>query len=287
MKKIAELAVKSPATCGEGPLWDHRINKLLWIDIPNNILHIHNPEAGENTAEPLPERVSRLFIMGTDEYAAAVSSGIARLYKKDGIWKTEWLITLDENPDILSNDGECDSHGRLVLGLMHKDFTSLVGSLHLINGSKTQCFNRNIKIPNGAAWSTDEKDLYMVTNHPEMGILNYEYNPENGTIGELKEFYKLPCADGMCADCEGNLWVTLCGKGLVVCFNPKAGEIIRQIEVPVNTTTSCAFGGADMRTLFITSATWGKPDPEAPLRGSLFKVENMDVTGKKSYSFKW
>ena len=285
--KTAVLAAQASAESGEGPIWDHRCNKLLWLDISNHILHIHNPETGKNSSEKLPERISRLFLMGDNEYGAIVAGGVARLYKKDGIWACERLITLDKNPDIVSNDGECDSRGRLVVGLMHKDLSTPAGSLHLVNGNTHTCFRRDLKIPNGVAWSTDEKDLYIVTNTPKTGLLNYEYNPETGTVGELKELIEFPGADGMCADCDGNLWITLCGRGAVVCFNPKTKEITKRIEIPVKTCTSCAIGGKDMNTLFITSATWGNTVPEAPLRGSLFKAENIGARGKKSNLFKY
>ena len=287
MERKATMAAKAFAVGGEGPIWDHRTNRLYWLDIASQKLHSHDPATGENTVVQLPERISRLFLMGQGEFAAAVPGGIARLYQEKGIWKTQKLITLDADQDIVSNDGECDSRGRIVLGLMHKDLLQGRGSLHVCGNQKSHCFAHNMKLPNGVAWSADEKDLYIVTNYPTAGLLHYAYDILTGTVGELKEFIEFPNADGMCADENGNLWIARVSRGAVVCFDPRTKQIIDEVEFPVTTTTSCTFGGANMDTLFVTTATWGNSVPESPDRGSLFKVENMKVKGKKANCFRW
>ncbi len=287
MASNASVAAKAFAAGGEGPIWDHRTNQLYWLDIACQQLHSHNPATGENTTAQLPMRISRLFLMGDKEFAAAVPGGIARLYQENGIWRADRLITLDADPDILSNDGEVDSRGRIVLGLMHKEFLSGRGSLHICGNKKSVCFARNLKLPNGIAWSADEKELYIVTDSPASGLLRYAYDVASGEIGELKEFIEFPHADGMCADENGNLWIVRVSRGAVVCFDPRTKQIIDQVEIPVSTTTSCAFGGENMDTLFVTTATWGNDVPQFPDRGSLFKVESMNVRGRKANLFQW
>ncbi len=287
MEGKATIAAKAFAVGGEGPLWDHRTNKLYWLDIASQQLHSHNPATGENTITPLPVRISRLFLMGETEFAAAVPGGIARMYQENGIWKTEKLITLDADQDIVSNDGECDSQGRIVLGLMHKECLQGRGSLHICGSKKSNCFAHNMKVSNGIAWSADEKELYIVTDYPTAGLLHHAYDISSGEVGKLKEFIEFPHADGMCADENGNLWIVKVSRGVVVCFDPRTKQIIDQVDIPVSTTTSCAFGGVNLDTLYVTTATWGNCVPEAPNRGSLFKVENMKVRGRKANRFQW
>lgn len=287
MAAKVSVAAKAFAAGGEGPIWDHRTNQLYWLDIAQQQLHSHNPATGENTTAQLPLRISRLFLMGETDFAAAVPGGIARLYMENRIWKAERLITLDADPDILSNDGECDSRGRIVLGLMHKEFLPGRGSLHICSGRNSACFARNLKVPNGVAWSADERELFVVTNQPTAGLLRYAYDVATGEVGALKEFIEFPQADGMCADENGNLWIVRVSRGQVVCFDPRTKQIIDQVKIPVSTTTSCAFGGEHMDTLFVTTATWGNSVPQFPDRGSLFKVENMKVRGRKANCFQW
>ena len=287
MAKEATMAVKASAVGGEGPIWDHRCNKLYWLDIASQQLYAHDPATGANTMAQLPVRISRLFLMGERDFAAAIPGGVAKLYQENGVWKTEKLITLEEDPDIVSNDGECDSRGRIVLGLMHRDCLPGRGSLHTVGSKTGNCFARNLNLPNGVAWSEDEKELYVVTNHPSAGLLYYGYDAVTGAVGQLKEFVEFPGADGMCADENGNLWITRVSRGSVACFDPRTKQIIDEVTVPVKTTTSCAFGGENLDTLYITTATWGNDVPEAPDRGSLFKVENMKVRGRKANCFRW
>jgi D-xylonolactonase len=59
--------------------------------------------------------------------------------------------------------------------------------------------------------------------------------------------------DGMAVDAEGCLWVAHWSGGCVSRFAAD-GRPLGRIEVPTENVTSCAFGGADMRTLFITTA---------------------------------
>jgi sugar lactone lactonase YvrE len=66
------------------------------------------------------------------------------------------------------------------------------------------------------------------------------------------------------------------GGSCVAKFNPRTGELLQKINVPAPNVTSCAFGGKDLETLYITTArAWMSPDKleEFPLSGGLFSVK--------------
>src|SRR5690606_3812833 len=88
--------------------------------------------------------------------------------------------------------------------------------------------------------------------------------------------------DGMTIDAEGMLWIALWGGRKVARWNPKTGEKLPEINLPVSQVTSCAFGGRHLNDLYITSAKVGlaaESLASQPLAGSLFVVKNMGVYG--------
>jgi sugar lactone lactonase YvrE len=101
---------------------------------------------------------------------------------------------------------------------------------------------------------------------------------------EFAGFSAMP--DGLSVDAEGGVWVALWDGGAVQRFDPN-GRLDRQLSVPGGWITSCAFGGAGLRTLFITTAT---VDLDAEVRrrhphaGSLFAIE-LDVAGRGYTAF--
>jgi len=83
--------------------------------------------------------------------------------------------------------------------------------------------------------------------------------------------------DGMSMDVDGNLWIAHWGARYVACHRPD-GEVIARVMVPASKASSCCFGGADMRTLFVTTAAEGIAKEREPLAGSVFCVR-LPVAG--------
>jgi sugar lactone lactonase YvrE len=106
------------------------------------------------------------------------------------------------------------------------------------------------------------------------------FDNDTGTLGEVLGTIPVPEAagapDGMTIDAEGNLWVALWGGFGVGCWDPATGRMIRKVEVPAPHVSSCAFGGGDLRTLFITTARSGLTEAQLaqyPLSGGLFAAD--------------
>jgi gluconolactonase len=137
--------------------------------------------------------------------------------------------------------------------------------------------------PNGIMISPDDKTLYLIEAHKIEGgtraIRAYDLSPEGAVSNRrvLYDFYPGRSADGMAIDQEGNLYAaaglhrrrgtheTLDTKCGVYVISPQ-GKLLRFIPIPEDTITNTAFGGPDMRTLYITA---GK---------TLFQIPT-DITG--------
>ncbi|MBE5794778.1 MAG: SMP-30/gluconolactonase/LRE family protein [Clostridiales bacterium] len=127
--------------------------------------------------------------------------------------------------------------------------------------------------------------VYFIDS-PRRQVQRYSFDPETLTLsgGEpvivIDPAHGLP--DGMTMDQEGMLWVAHWGGGFVGRYDPATGQLLAKVEVPASQTTSCCFGGKDMRTLFITTASIGKE--EEPDAGKIFTVR-LPVSGVESWRF--
>ena len=136
---------------------------------------------------------------------------------------------------------------------------------------------RDIRIPNALCWSPDGSTMYWADS-PQRQILAFPYDPATGTPGEPRIFAEITAPavpDGATVDAEGYLWSAQYNGSRVVRYAPD-GSVDRVITLPATQITSCAFGGTNLSTLFITSATQNlSADVLAtqPLAGALFVVD--------------
>ncbi len=280
-------AVHSRLIGGEGPLWDHRTNKLYWLDIENLQFYEYDPETRKKTKHLMPERISCIVPYGENSFAAATKTGISHLYFENNILKTTQIVSFNSDTNMTSNDGRCDSMGRFVVGMMHNEYHSGYGKMYIAVSKEFRCFDKGYTIPNGVAWSKDESKLYVAESKPGT-IYEFDYSIENGSIKNKKILSYIAGSDGLCADENGNLWIAQCGLGKVCCLNTKTKTIDYEIKFPAKRVTSCFFGGKNMDTLFVTVAKWGKKDilKKSFSCGPLYMVENMPVKGIKAHPFK-
>ena len=148
----------------------------------------------------------------------------------------------------------------------------------------------SVTISNGIVWSADRRTMYYVDT-PTRRVSRYRYDDSTGAIAyegiavQIPEEMGFP--DGMTIDECGNLWIALWGGYGVGCWNPHSGELLHRIFVPCPNAASCAFGGENLDTLYITTAG-GTPDSrlrqDYPLSGSLF-VCKPGVYGVKTCFF--
>jgi gluconolactonase len=124
--------------------------------------------------------------------------------------------------------------------------------------------------PNGIVISPDDQTLYVIETEQSEGgprlIQAYDLSGE-GTVSNMRifhNFYPGRSGDGMTIDSQGNLYVaaglnqlrgtseTLDTVAGIHIFSP-SGELLEHIPIPEDTITNAAFGGPDLRTLYVTA----------------------------------
>ncbi|UXP30938.1 SMP-30/gluconolactonase/LRE family protein [Reichenbachiella agarivorans] len=285
----AALFYEDQNELGEGAIWNHMTNELWSIDIEGKKFFRLNVSTKKRAVHQLEQRIGTI-VPATD--------GRAVLALQDGIYyydldssKLDLIVSPEaEISNMRFNDGKCDPSGRLWVGSMHLDQIDDAAALYKIDssGNSIQMLD-SVTISNGIAWSADKKTMFYIDT-PDGKVRVFDYDDATGTISNeryMMDFSEYGYPDGSTIDAEDNLWVCLWNGGKVLRIDTKTGTISGQIHVPAHNITSCAFGGKNLDSLFITSARVDMRASELdamPLSGSVF-VAVPGVKGVKASFF--
>lgn len=275
------------ATLGEGPVWDARRNVLWWVDIKQQKLLCFQPDStatgGKQIGQwQLPGQIGCLGLWADDRLILALEDGI---YGFDPA--TASLIrhsALAPEPGAIRfNDGKVDPTGRFWVGSLDDTTFPASGALYSVaaNGTSQRHLN-DICCANGIGWTADATTMFF-TDSMRRVIWQYDFDAATGTISNQRDFAQIvgpAVPDGLAVDEDGCVWSALWDGGAIVRFDPQGREIER-VALPVLRPTSCAFGGQNRRTLFVTSASIGLSAQDlmaGPLAGGLFAI-NTDTRG--------
>jgi sugar lactone lactonase YvrE len=274
----ARLVARSQAVLGEGPRWSTPDGCIYWVDIAASVVHRTEPDGGTTTGRALHEMPSALALARDGGLVAATRSGLHRFDFETGLSRP--LASPEGLPvDHRCNDAACDSHGRLWFGTLSLDLSPGRGSLYRLDpDGSIHAALHGLHMPNGLGWSPDGRRFYF-TETALRRILVYDFDAAAGSIAHPRVFAELPeeniAPDGLAVDEEGYVWSAQWNGWRIVRYDP-AGRVDRVVPLPVPRPTSCVFGGRDMSTLYITSATYGLTSQqlqEAPWSGSLLAID--------------
>ena len=248
-----ERVIDSADRLGECPLWDERAHALWWVDILEPA--IRKFAGGKLSIYAMPEPVGSIAFRAKGGMLAAMQTGIY-------VWESDRLQLLacpdEHDKSHRFNDGRCDRGGRFWVGTMKDPEHTPTGALYRIekDGRSAQ-LRTQIKVPNSLAWSPDGRTMYFADS-PRHKIWAFDYDADTGEMRN-ERLFAAPhpgFPDGSCVDAEGCLWNAEYGGARVVRYTP-AGKVDRVVEVPAQNPTCCAFGGAQLDTLYITTAQGG------------------------------
>lgn len=284
-----DVALEAGDILGEGPVWCAEEQSLYWVDIKKPAVRRWNPGTGEQREWSVPSEIGSMALRSRGGMVLALRDGFALLELDSGT--VEPLH--DPEPDLHGNrfnDGKCDPQGRFWAGTMDCEEKECVGSLYRLDPDLS-CHRMadGIICSNGLGWSPDGRTMYY-TDTWTRRIDAFDFDPARGEIGNRRVFATVPAdeggPDGLAVDAEGGVWSAR-WDGWRVVRHTADGAVDRVVTMPVPRPTSCAFGGPDLRDLYITSARVGLDAAalaEAPLSGSVFRVRT-DVPGQGDVTF--
>lgn len=270
-----EIAVDAHALLGEGPCWDERTRVLWWVDIRAETLHCYDPHTELASVFTIRKSVSAVVPRRSGGLVLAVRDGFYGFDPRSGAAQLLAGVESDLGDNRL-NDAKCDRKGRLWGGTMADNESPGAGSFYRLDadGQLHLIWDR-VTCSNGIGWSPDDRRMYYVDSGLRR-VDRCDYDSTTGVVTNRAPFVEVPTAsgepDGLTVDAEGFVWVALWGGAAVHRYRPD-GRLDRILHVPAINVTSCAFGGDDLGTLFITSAA-SKASPaqlsKYPLSGALF-----------------
>ncbi|WP_026549984.1 SMP-30/gluconolactonase/LRE family protein [Arthrobacter sp. Br18] len=264
---------------GEGPYWDSRIGSLLCVDMLEGdvLVHARDGKLTRHSVDPAVAAVVR----GRDSggYVVGVEKGF--VFADSSFSRIDTGPVAFTDPSVRMNDGGCDPRGRFLCGSMGWEGQFGAGTLYsLAPDHSVSTVLSSVSTSNGLHWNA-AGDTAFYSDTPTQRIDALDYDLETGTFSGRRTFAlvdpALGAPDGMAIDSDGGIWTALYGGSAVVRYDAD-GRLSERIDVPASQVTACAFGGEDLRTLFITTSRQGLADGEEPLAGALFSVA-AGVTG--------
>lgn len=269
----ARLIWAAGARLGEGALWDDRLARLWWVDVEGRRLHRTDAAGGDRASWDLPHRPGHVALTDDpDQVILGLQPGLFLYAPRTG--RLDPLAVPEGHTAAHRlNDGKVDGAGRLWFGTMDTGERTGAGALfRLERPGRCLRLDGPFAVPNGPAFFPEGGRMYLADS-PTRRIHAMEI--EEGRPVRRREFLRFAEAegypDGMTVDAEGCLWVAHWEGGRVSRFAPD-GARLGGIALPVPRVTSCAFGGAGLQTLFVTTAG-GQGSPGVAPEGGLFAVE--------------
>ncbi|MEG0973298.1 MAG: SMP-30/gluconolactonase/LRE family protein [Comamonas sp.] len=286
----AELVLDARNATGESPVWRAAEQALYWADIPRGVLNRWMVDQAQHSSWQLPHMLACMTPWAGDasRWLAGLEDGI---YQVDiagagGTAQTQRMAAVEHSmPGMRFNDGRCDRQGRFVAGTMLMDMgaAQAVGKVYrfganeLRAGSATDLQLGPLITPNGLAFSPDGRTMYLSDSHPKVQcIWEFDYDTATGTPCNRRLFVDMKPLpgrpDGAAVDADGCYWICGNDAGLVHRFTPD-GKLDQSLSMPVKKPAMCAFGGAHLDTLYVTSIRPEGVDlTDQPLAGGVFAL---------------
>lgn len=272
-----ELVLDARAELGEGPLWDPDRQQLVWVNIMAGEIHRFDPANGTDTVQQVGQPVGAVALTVDGGMIAAVRDGVA-LVRDDG--SLELIAPIEQElADHRMNDAKCDAAGRFWAGAVALDFAAGTSTLYRCDpdGSVAAAVT-GMTLSNGMDWSPDRRTFYLIDTY-RWRLDAFDFDVDSGGLGPPRLLIDFAAdapafPDGMTVDADGGLWVALYGAGAVRRYLPD-GTLDRQLSLPALQPTCCAFGGADLGDLYITTARQQADESllaREPSLGGLFRV---------------
>lgn len=288
------LALNAKAALAECPLWSVSEQKLYWVDISGRAINRFDPPTGTNERWAMPAEPGCIGLAASGGLVAALRDGFYRFNPADAR-----LVKIADAPYDASqmrfNDGRCDAAGRFWAGAMYEPRTAPLASVYCLERGKVRHVwgpdeERGVKVSNGLAFTADGHHVFQ-SDTPNHVIYQFTFDAATGQVGERRAFAHRPDnrndanyggrPDGAAIDSLGNYWSAQYEGGCVLRYST-TGEITGIIHVPSKRVTMVAFGGNDLRTLYITTAREGATESELAANahaGGIFACE-LDVPGR-------
>ncbi len=281
----------APALLGESPFWHPDEGALYWCDIPGQQLHRWHSGSGAHQAWSFDVEPGCCAPVPGGTLIVAFRDGLFRFDPASGGRHRLAPPPYDPGSERF-NDGKADPQGRFWAGSMSEERGVPKAALYRWGPGGLKRMAGDISTSNGLAFSPDGRTLYWADT-PTHRVMAYEFDPVQGTMGAARVFAEFAPKqpgqdlaqyggrpDGAAVDVEGAYWCAMY-EGQRLVRLAADGRVLQSVALPVRCPTMPCFGGPDLRTLYVTTASKGRPAEELaaqPLAGCVLHTR-VDVPG--------
>lgn len=286
------LLIDSRCTLGESPRWHPAERALYWVDIAEHQLHRWHAATEQIDTRMFDQPVACLAFRNSGGLLLGMKDGCAIIDDWDADPVPVGDQVLAGKPDHRMNDGRTDPMGRFWVGSVNSAKDVADATLYrLDSAAQLVVIESGMMTCNGAAF--DQKgEVFHHTDTPSHALRRYAVDPATGDLSDKKLFHQFDAItdggvgpglgrpDGGSFDLDGCYWAALFDGWRVVRLSP-AGELLREVRLPVQRPTMIAFGGDDGCTAFVTTARAGLSEAglaAQPGAGGIFAFR-VDVAG--------
>lgn len=301
-----QVLAASRCELGESPFWHPDEEMLYWVDIQGRQVYRCNVFMGSVESWAMPSEPGCIApVRDGGGLVVALRDGVYLAGKWGGA--LERLVGATHDPATTRfNDGKADPAGRFWVGTVYEPRDANRAQLFSIDGGHTGAVEltlkaENVMVANGLAWSPDASTLYWADT-PSHTVRAWDWDPDSNVMSGERVFKRWPGKlegwrpgmsgyagrpDGAAVDAEGNYYVAMFEGARLLKLSP-TGKVIRDIAVPALCPTMPCFGGADLRTLYLTTARYRRSPEELqtyPDSGCVLSMR-VDVPGLPVNFFK-
>lgn len=277
---VPQRCSSTKAVLAECPLWDPLRQRLLYLDLVNPRLFEFNPRDSQTRSVNLDLRapLGGLCLRNAGGYLVFNAEGV---FSIDEALKVSGRVCRPHSSFGVAppNDVAVHSSGQILVATADLKEIAPLGGLFCLSAVDTwHSLRGGLTVGNGPAFAPGENTVYLVDS-PRQVIFAYDWDATRLSLKNERVFAHVPSSagfpDGLTVDSTGHVWNARWNGGSVVKYAPNGREVSAVI-LPTCCVTSCAFGGADMRTLFITTAS--DPSDSSSIKpndyaGHLFKLD--------------
>ena len=268
---------------GEGPFWDASKDRLLLVDMLAGTV-VEVDASGDTRRHKLGTVAAVIRARRGGGYVLATENRFALL--GPDLTERTTLPPVFTDPRIRMNDGGCDPQGRFYCGTMAYDETPGAGTLYRLDSDgSVHVTLREVTISNGLQWNR-VGDTVFYADTPIGRVDSFSFDPASAAFTDRRTFTEISGSgqpDGMAIDEEDGIWVALWGGSAVHRYD-LTGRLDLVVDLPVSNVTACAFGGPELKTLFITTSRSGLDSGDQPEAGAVFRYE-AGVRGAPQHAF--
>ena len=244
------------ATLGEGAIWSDRDSCFYFVDIIGHRVCRYRPADGTYRHWQFSGFVGSLAECESGGLIVALADCVVHFVPEAGVGAARELVAMErDRPLNRLNDGKPDPWGRFWVGSMQVDEKAPTGRLWRISADgEARCVRDGIYISNGLAFDEQRGRIYFTDS--KLGVIECAELDQDHLPGKWRFFARAEAGvpDGSAVDAAGCLWNAEWDGRRLTRYSPD-GDVDRVIEIPTRRPTCPAFGGPDLRSLFVASAS--------------------------------